>query len=1662
MRSSIVAATVALLPQRCCRFAERYLSANFEDPSVQAAFVTEAVASERAFYAKPFVGYDGDTGWTYDGININPISGQVDSAVESPRTFTAASKEALHLSLLVLSVRGIRDNGDMPYPYTDKEAWDLFDMKATAYETFNKQYPEYKGWLPWLCSRGMTDDKCHSLKEPATGAAPAPGDTFREIPGYDNGEFAWAMYTTARVLAAKAVHAPEYGPLAARYGALLDQLRESAVDVWFHNGEVCGRVVAENTGLFTCKGDDRLADPYEGELLLIFIDLLGDWRQLDHGSASDALWAAKQSNIVKRTLYGVNLQAGWHFSAHEQWKLLMLPYMDLPKTAEIMRAGEVARSRYSLIEGIPGLLGDANEPTPDSPNGPVRPGCPTGYCKSVGVEPLAQAPVEVNWTITPYAAFPMVITDRPQGFAWYNAMLRAPRMQTSYGAGESVSADGEEVSRALTWDTKALILVSIYGGMGPIVKPYMVQDGIFYQFSNRVETMYQTIFGPVTGGQPKPGLPHMVLESDHRPFPSCACTALRSTIVGILPFIGLYIAVWGGQFTAVGRVIMGGIAGAIPGAKLNFVYAMFMCDAHATVGSLETCRAFNDPVASSVLLALFGSMLCVRSLRVSLVVLLVSVGMTALVLVALALPGDIRSFLVRPQVIMALIGLSIILAIVLGISPVYYSRSRLLTGSLASLLGAGMLVTAAWGYVEVDIFDPVWTGAPEGWPLPLFAWIASSLVFLWIQFWRRGAQVRHLDLAEQSNAWDNEGMKEYKFSRSGSLPDVPAIAGSTSAMAAAPLLGDPISPARNGSLGMAGADGQPRGIGLKRSANSLASMAGMDTEASVPDLQKLEREALMEMRQVQESRLDPMPEVVVPSTPPEDYLNRPATTEGLMAAHSDGWMAKFYLWASVLISLACTASVPFTVDWSDTNLVIGLIFCILQWFLLWNVTDLFISTIAYHAVRIIWGFQEVPRHDLLDGLPDSARTLIMFCLLSDNLTTSKETWDNAYKCYLDNLDPNGNMGVSLVSVSNKLSVVQYEVEYCAYLQEEFYKSMHDELEVFIAYARTLDQWPPEQRERAPQNVQSPVKLTSGVISRYYFWTGLAQRLYRTKGVQLKAAKDAMRVELESMGKNILYLHRNSRCLKKPGQYQDAIILCSTGDNKAYTYTDPMYGKLGREPDSSCFGFTGNLVNDDPNVADFQKIIRALQKKGEVHVQRLKRSGQTNPYRYSMVMDSDTVSEWRSVLRLVEYGVANPSHGIFQCALCLDDEAEAQTWYMWAESLRQASNVNLPKAHWTIFSRHGFYGKGLFDNNMMIGSVIGSRPPKEKAGHYKALEALPIDIMSHDTFEAKILKPCFIPDVRLREEPAKNALSSFPQTTRWMVGEVRNASYPPGLFRIGIMVSQKFYGMFSSAAPKLPPLRQHDIPVQWGTDYIAHISFRVMHAGPAIMMIILMRNYSAAFPGALHFRNQFLSIPLTIFTIFSLFILPKGLLVLDMIPSIGLGRRRERGLIYGASADAPEYPPPPVMSGLEVFFKKLFLSMIEAILSALIFGPECLIGFQRAFMAYSAQITGKVAWRPQAAVDAEVESNTGPHCSMGARFCYVLQSVWHIPALGALIAVTTMMFGICEPFSIVLWVSWMLHPIITTAGCCPLPSAEENYLVDMVRKIKEHDACHAHQ
>merc|ERR1719379_1771193 len=118
-----------------------------------------------------------------------------------------------------------------------------------------------------------------------------------------------------------------------------------------------------------------------------------------------------------------------------------------------------------------------------------------------------------------------------------------------------------------------------------------------------------------------------------------------------------------------------------------------------------------------------------------------------------------------------------------------------------------------------------------------------------------------------------------------------------------------------------------------------------------------------------------------------------------------------------------------------------------------------------------------------------------------------------------------------------------------------------------------------------------------------------------------------------------------------------------------------------------------------------------------------------------------------------------------------------TWHMWRNALMEVSTVSLQRGIFYIFNRVGFYGKGLVRNAMYIERVIGAPG--------KPVEALPIDILSHDTVEAKLLQPAIATDVTLYEDIARNPISGLAQSTRWMLGEVRNGGYHAGLYQTAL-------------------------------------------------------------------------------------------------------------------------------------------------------------------------------------------------------------------------------------------------------------------------------------
>ena len=99
-------------------------------------------------------------------------------------------------------------------------------------------------------------------------------------------------------------------------------------------------------------------------------------------------------------------------------------------------------------------------------------------------------------------------------------------------------------------------------------------------------------------------------------------------------------------------------------------------------------------------------------------------------------------------------------------------------------------------------------------------------------------------------------------------------------------------------------------------------------------------------------------------------------------------------------------------------------------------------------------------------------------------------------------------------------------------------------------------------------------------------------------------------------------------------------------------------------------------------------------------------------------------------------------------------------------------VNLLRGQYVIYDRVGFYGKGLVRNDMYLNRIVGTPS--------FPVEALPIEILSHDTTEAQLMHPALAHEATLNEDVARNPISAFAQSTRWLLGEVKNSSFHDGL------------------------------------------------------------------------------------------------------------------------------------------------------------------------------------------------------------------------------------------------------------------------------------------
>ncbi|CAN0416786.1 unnamed protein product, partial [Phaeothamnion confervicola] len=226
MANTISSTPTPKSPSFC--YADKYSNSEIlNDPKKAKAFQDEFLKSESAYFD---VCHDKRTGLVYDGVDLNPKTGEV----EKVRNWSAPSKECLDLGVLVKALEGdekavaVVGHGDVAK--AKAKAVELLGQKLGSYNEFQSQNPGYAGFLPW-----------YFINQDKTVATP---DWQGKIPGLDNGEWMWTM-----LVAEKALRDTGNTDLAAQYQKYNQQLQDNVVKVFY---DPDGRA---------CRGDVRIKNP---------------------------------------------------------------------------------------------------------------------------------------------------------------------------------------------------------------------------------------------------------------------------------------------------------------------------------------------------------------------------------------------------------------------------------------------------------------------------------------------------------------------------------------------------------------------------------------------------------------------------------------------------------------------------------------------------------------------------------------------------------------------------------------------------------------------------------------------------------------------------------------------------------------------------------------------------------------------------------------------------------------------------------------------------------------------------------------------------------------------------------------------------------------------------------------------------------------------------------------------------------------------------------------------------------------------------------------------------------------------------------------------------------------------------------------------------------
>ncbi|CAK63157.1 unnamed protein product (macronuclear) [Paramecium tetraurelia] len=511
MKSLIVLSLLiySIATQENCRFAFEYTQKELQsDPKKVQEFLSKVMKWESKF-AKD-LGIDKKSGLTLDGQQLDVNTGMPNG---KPHQFTASSKESIHLALIGLA---LANNEYAKQIYSEEEALDLLNRKINTYEQFDKDYPGYGGFLPWVA---VND-----------GVVTPTWDWTDGVPSLDNGQLFWAAYAVVSVLE---TWYSDQDELIGRYTRFYQKMANNSITIFYEGNGMIRAVtriqdikasVEKNqysnrqSDCTNFKSPCYLDDPYEGELFAWMMYFYAPWKDQ---TEREKIWVAKKSKlqVVDYKVAGLNkyisVQRGWWFSAHEQWKYLFMPYTHDQIQLNLLINGEKVRTWDARNNGKPGMFASITSNITKNED-------QVDYYSACGIEEVSYIPVTYRHLVTPYSTMTMFLANQEVAVSWYHNMISGPAGQNAYGSTEGVVVDGTSVAPFVTWDSKMTTVLGMLGGIFDYTAKKLNVEGNYNLFLKVLNREWQQSFSNLKGADVPFAYPNATFPQVKKDFTTCA------------------------------------------------------------------------------------------------------------------------------------------------------------------------------------------------------------------------------------------------------------------------------------------------------------------------------------------------------------------------------------------------------------------------------------------------------------------------------------------------------------------------------------------------------------------------------------------------------------------------------------------------------------------------------------------------------------------------------------------------------------------------------------------------------------------------------------------------------------------------------------------------------------------------------------------------------------------------------------------------------------------------------------------------------------------------------------------------------------------------------------------------------------------------------------